>query len=315
MYKLGLDIGGTSLKCGIFTVDGLLIKKISYKTPSGEGNEALVKSIEQIIVSLLNQSNISLERIKHIGIGIPGVTDSYGNVHRAVNLGVNYIPLKEELEKLFPNTKFYVENDALVAGIAELYGGALDQCKNGVLLTLGTGIGGAFVFNSKIYSSSYKINSEVGHSIIGENFYDCACGNNGCFETFCSATGIIKYATNILDTRPTVLKDMIENDANKKLNAKMVFDGFKENDIICIEVVERFVRYLSIGIANLINSFALDKIAIGGGVCYAYDLFREQLEEAVNKKLLLKEFAPYEIMVAAHLNDAGIIGASQLDLL
>ncbi|MGL5440598.1 MAG: ROK family protein [Filifactoraceae bacterium] len=315
MYKIGIDIGGTSLKCGIFTLDGVLVRKIAYKTPSGEGNIALVKSVEQIIISILNQCNISLNRVTYIGIGIPGIVDNYGNVSRAVNLGIDYISLKKDIQIVFPNKNIYVENDALVAGVAELCGGSLTGCKNGVLLTLGTGIGGAFIFNSKIYSSSYKINSEIGHSIIGENFYNCACGNNGCFETFCSATGIINYANYILDKRKTVLVDMINNDSLKKINAKMIFDGFLENDKTCVEVVDRFIKYLSIGIANLVNGFALEKISIGGGISYSFDLYKKRLKEAVDQKLLLKDFAPYEIVSATYLNDAGIIGASKLELL
>lgn len=217
-----------------------------------------------------------------------------------------------KLKENFPNAKIVVENDANVAAVAEYKYGSMKGYDIGVMLTLGTGVGGGIIINGKPFSGAHGIGSEIGHIILDSNFYTCNCGNNGCFETFCSATAIIKYAQKLIkEGRETLVLNMAENDI-EKINAKMVFDAYKENDEVAVEVVKRFKEYLLKGIISIIHFIDPEIISIGGGVSNASDIILEGLEEEINKRAIYNGNGLAKVVIAEFKNDAGILGASAL---
>lgn len=310
MYNIGIDVGGTSIKAGLVE-DGNITVKSSRDVRKACGFKDVLEDIEYVINEILKEKKIKIEDIGTIGIGIPGVVDKTGCVS-CVNLGLKGDPLELKLKEKYPNINIVVENDANVAAVAEYEYGSMKGYDIGVMLTLGTGVGGGIIINGKPFSGAHGIGSEIGHIILDSNFYTCNCGNNGCFETFCSATAIIKYAQKLIkEGRETLVLNMAENDI-EKINAKMVFDAYKENDEVAVEVVKRFKEYLLKGIISIIHFIDPEIISIGGGVSNASDIILEGLEEEINKRAIYNGNGLAKVVIAEFKNDAGILGASAL---
>ena len=174
--------------------------------------------------------------------------------------------------------------------------------------------GGGVIINDKLYSGTNGIASEIGHLIVGENFYNCNCGNNGCLETYCSATAIIKYAQRLFVDSPCSKIIEMTDSKPENITAKLIFDAYKEKDLMAKIIVKRFVNYLSIGIINLMNVYDPEVFVIGGGVSKAYDLFIDELEKEVDERLTFKNAPRGKIVKAKLGNDAGAIGAAMLGL-
>ena len=152
-----------------------------------------------LISTIIKTNDISKDEIKGIGIGVPGIVNPQnGVVVNCVNLKWDNVDIKKAIEDKL-NIPVSLGNDATVAGVAELVVGAMKGCKTGVLITLGTGIGGGIIINGEVYDGFHGIGSEVGHMIVGENYYNCNCGRNGCLETFSSSTAIINYARKLIE--------------------------------------------------------------------------------------------------------------------
>jgi glucokinase len=187
----------------------------------------------------------------------------------------------------------------------------MKEYDSAVMLTLGTGIGGGIIINDNLITGSHGIGAEIGHMVISNNYYDCNCGNNGCFETFCSAAAVIKYAQKLINEGN---KSIILNKSGKieDITAKDIFDSFKEGDRVSILVIERFKEYLALGIANIINFIDPEVISIGGGLSNSSDIIFDGLENRIRKYLVFKNEPIAKIVVAKFKNDAGILGASAL---
>ena len=310
MYTVGIDVGGMSIKAGIVK-GGEIISKLIKETNRNGGVEDLVEDIEILVKDILVQNNINIEEVSNIGIGIPGIVTNDGGV-TCVNLGLKNALIAPMLQESFKGTKVSIGNDANVAALAEFAYGSMKGYDSGVMITLGTGIGGGVVVNGKLITGANGMGAEIGHMMISSNYFECNCGNNGCFETFCSATAIIKYAQKLVEEgRKTTIIEMAKNDINN-ITAKMVFDSYKENDEVAIEVVDRFKKYLAIGLANIINFIDPQVISIGGGVSNASDIMLDGLSEKVKQHLPFKEGNIADIVIAQFKNDAGILGASAL---
>ncbi len=311
MYLVGIDLGGTEIKGGLFTTDGEAIQKSSVKTPVVEGFDGVCNAINGLINSLVNEAGLDRKDIKAVGVGIPGICDGEGLVYSAVNLYWENVPLGKKLREL-TGLDIYVENDATIAAIGEAAVGTMKTAKNAVFITLGTGVGGGIIINGQPYSGSHGLGSELGHMIIGENYYNCNCGSNGCLETFASATALIKYTQKLIkdENRDSIILEKVQGDL-EKLNAKIIFDSAKEGDEVASLAVKRLVKYLSIGIANIINLLDPEIIAIGGGLSKAGDYLIDLIKNEVDKYVFYKkEKIRCQLLIAELENDAGIIGAA-----
>lgn len=311
MY-IGVDIGGTNVTAGLVSNDGNILLQKRCPTLPSRGLDTVIKDIVNLIKDVINQAP-NCEEVLGIGIGVPGVADKLtGNVISCVNLGWKNVPLGKTLEKEF-NKPIYIDNDASVAALAEFENGALKGTQNSILITLGTGVGGGFIINGKLYGGTNNVGSEIGHMVIGENFYNCNCGKNGCFETFSSATALIKYTRKLMEetNENTTIGDFIGDDLDK-LDAKIIFDCAKAGDKLALSSVNRLIDYLVIGITNLINLLDPEVIALGGGISKAGDYLLELIENKISDKILFKDLDYSKIVLAEHGNDAGIIGSAML---
>lgn len=319
--RIGIDLGGTNVKAGLVDNNGKLLYKKSIKTNRQKCYKSVIEDMIILIDKLLIISKLNIDHIKVIGIGVPGpVVYKKGIVKECVNLGWKQINLKEDirvkLKEQFKNKndiKILIENDANVAAVGEYLVGIMKNSRNSIFITLGTGIGGGAILNGKLHRGKDGAALEIGHMIIGENYYDCSCGNNGCFETFASATAIIKHTKKlILDGQDTIIKDRVNEDLNK-IDAKIVFECAEKGDKVANIVLDRFIKYLSIGINNIINILDLDLIVIGGGVSKGNNLFMDRVISKIKKNKLYEKFELCKIEKASLGNDAGIIGAAMLD--
>ncbi|HKL10277.1 MAG TPA: ROK family protein [Clostridia bacterium] len=302
---IGIDIGGTNIACGIIDESGQLVFK--KRMPSGGSREAI--AILDDIAYLINELKIKAAgKINSIGIGVPGiVAKDKGYIYYCPNINLGRINMKEEIEKRTGLLTF-VDNDGNLAALAEREVGVLKGVKNAVLLTLGTGIGAGIIVSGEMLRGANGLSSEVGHMVIGKNYYDCNCGKNGCFETFASGSALIGYTEKLLDesNKSSLLRN------SKRINAKAIIDAAKKGDKLANESYSRFINYLGVGIVNLINILDPDIIAIGGGLANAGEFLTVPLKEKVESLLLVNDFPHAEIKIAKLGDDAGIIGAALL---
>ncbi|MGM9531461.1 ROK family protein [Intestinibacter sp.] len=313
MYSIGVDIGGTGIKAGIVDCKGKIIYRDQCKTDVEGGFDKIISDINIMVRKLISDNHIDKNEIKSIGFGVPSFINKQGKV-TCVNLKWHEVEFVSKLKEVFSEFNVFAENDATVAALAENKYGSMNNSNISVLITLGTGVGGGIIINGKPFVGAHGMGSEIGHVVIGENIYDCNCGNNGCFETFCSATALIKYTQIILKDydKNSIIRDMCENDLSK-IDAKMIFDAYRQEDYLAKEVIIRFKKYLAIGIAGIVNTIDPDIIAIGGGLSKSSDIILQDLKEMVRNHILYKNEDFADIVVATLGNDAGIIGASLLN--
>lgn len=310
MYNIGIDVGGTSIKAGLVENGEITIranKEVNILT----GLDGIIKIIEELVSEILLKKNIEIDNINTIGLGVPGVVNRDGCV-TCVNLNLKNAPIEKMLKSKFSNVNIVVENDANVAAFAEYKYGSMKGYDNAIMLTLGTGVGAGIIINGKLFSGAHGIGSEIGHIILDTNYYECNCGNNGCFETFCSATAIIKYAQKLISEGNNSLILESCNNNIENINAKMVFDAYKENDSVAIDVINRFKEYLIRGMISISHFVDPEIISLGGGVSNASDIILDGLEDELKKRVIYSGNGVAKIVIAEFKNDAGILGASAL---
>ncbi|MGB3366053.1 MAG: ROK family protein, partial [Acidaminobacteraceae bacterium] len=197
------------------------------------------------------------------------------------------------------------------------YMGSLKNEETAVLLTLGTGVGGGLIIGGKVYSGKNGVASELGHMVVGDNFYDCNCGRNGCLETYSSATGVIKYAIKVVseaDVSKTDSKFVLEFvDKTSTIKCKDVFDYAKDGDKLAKSIVDRMVKYLVRGIVNLVVTLDVEKVAIGGGVAAAGLYLIDLIESELEHERIFRNIKAPSVVLATMGNDAGVIGAALIE--
>lgn len=312
--RIGVDLGGTNIKVGVVDEQGSILGQNVGPTPIEQGVEGIIRDITQQMKDLLEVLHISKGEIQSIGIGVPGLVGK--NTRQIIympNLFLKDVVLDKKIEKVF-HIPTFVSNDAAAAALGEKIVGSTRGISNSVFITLGTGVGGGIIINDQIYSGGHGWGSEIGHIYVGENFYNCNCGKNGCLETFASATAMIKYTKKRLSegSEDTLILQKVEGDL-KRIDAKLILDSAKEGDALALEVKNRFIKYLAIAIVNLYNILDPECIAIGGGISQAGDFILNPLRQEVNKRVFTKEVSYGDIVLAELGNDAGIIGAAFLE--
>ena len=306
-YCFGIDIGGTTVKCGLFLTTGELCEKWEIKTRTENGGKAILPDVAAAIQAKMGEKGIAKEQVTGVGVGVPGPVVKEREVTVAVNLHWGHTMLADELETLLGGIPVKVGNDANVAALGEMWKGGGEGTKNLIMATLGTGVGGGIIIDGKIITGSHGAGGEIGHACVEPTETEtCNCGNKGCLEQMASATGIVRLAKRILDenTEVTVLK-------KDRISAKSVFDAYKAGDKVAARIVDKFAGYL--GNALAIFSCVVDPeiIVIGGGVSKA----GQPLIDAVEKYFRRDAFVTCKdtpIVLAKLDNDAGIYGAAKL---
>ena len=189
--KIGIDLGGSHIGVGIIEKGEIVYKVEKDLQQDEKGESNIVELIKKIVSTMIKQNNIKLENLELIGIACPGIIEK-GIVRKSKNLNIEQINFEQYLKKEYPNVKIKVENDAKCAAIAEKTYGALIQYDNSIMLTIGTGIGGAVFHNGKMLKGKNSSAFELGHIIINKNGKKCSCNSKGCFEAYASIGNLRK---------------------------------------------------------------------------------------------------------------------------
>jgi len=311
---VGIDLGGTEIKAGLVDREGRILLQSSIPTNAGRDYRLIIKDMQEQVEKLLKDYGAGIGDMESIGIGAPGLmNEKSGYVIYCTNLFWENVPLGIMLKEHF-NKPVYMGNDANAAALAESLFGSTKSVENSVLITIGTGVGSGIIINHKIYSGSHYAGSEIGHMIVGTNFYRCNCGNMGCLETFASATAMIRYAVNRLE-RDKIKSSILDKAGDtENIDARLIFDAAKEGDQLGIETVGRMIKYLSIGIINIFNILDPDIVAIGGGVSKAGVYLTDKLKKEVGGMLFTSGIKYGDIVLAQLGNEAGLLGAAFLGI-
>ncbi|MCR4788560.1 MAG: ROK family protein, partial [Lachnospiraceae bacterium] len=187
-FVFGVDIGGTTVKLGLFDIDGNLLDKWEIPTRTEDSGKNILPDIAESISGKISEKSIDKAQIAGIGIGAPGPVDDSGMIHKAANLGWGVFSIKETLEKL-TGLKVMAGNDANVAALGEMWKGGATGCKDIVMVTLGTGVGGGIIVNGRMVNGYLGAGGEIGHIHVNDDEEECCgCGNKGCLEQYSSAT-------------------------------------------------------------------------------------------------------------------------------
>jgi len=313
MYHIGVDIGGTSIKVGIVDSNYNLAADVSCKTALPRSAESVCDDIIILISKAMKKANITLSKIKNIGIGCPGtINTGLGIVEYANNLGWNKFPLKKYIEDKFEG-KFpvLIANDADAAAIGEFFAGSAKGADSAVVITLGTGVGSGAIINGKLVTGQYYGGGEIGHTVIEYNGRPCNCGRKGCMENYVSATALITLTKEEMQRSPDSLMWQIAGGLDE-VNGKTPFDAKNQGDEAGSRVVESYIGYLACAIANVVNIFQPEIISIGGGVCNQGDNLLLPLREIVKNEAYGSPEKNTEIKICTLGNDAGMIGAALL---
>ena len=307
-YCFGIDVGGTTVKCGLFEENGSLIDKWEIQTRTENGGENVLPDIAATVMSKMAVKKIAKEDVIGVGVGIPGPV-MRGVVPVAVNLHWGEKNVEYELGNLL-DMKVRAGNDANVAALGEQWKGGGEGKDSVIMVTLGTGVGGGIIVDGKIVEGAHGAGGEIGHIHVEDSITDpCGCGNCGCLEQVASATGIVRLAKEELAKNPvlpTALRDT-------EVTSKAVFDAYKDGDAMASTIVNRFAKYLGTGIATIAAVTDPEVIVIGGGVSKA----GECLTDIVGNYFRARAFSAcrHTMIVLAKLgNDAGIYGAARLVL-
>lgn len=307
-YVFGVDIGGTTVKLGLFDGEGTLLDKWEIPTRKEEEGSHILPDIAASVQDKMKEKGLDKAEVAGVGIGAPGPVDDAGMIYKAANLGWGVFSIKETMEKL-TGLPVMAGNDANVAALGEMWKGGGQGSRDLIVVTLGTGVGGGIIVGGRMLTGVTGAGGEIGHiHVEDEETETCGCGNQGCLEQYTSATGVTRLANRKLKAcdKDSVLR-------TGEVSAKTVFDAVKAKDALAMEVAEQFGRYLGHALAGIACVVNPETIVIGGGVSKAgeilIDYIRPNYEEQVFHGSRKVKFA-----LATLGNDAGIYGAAKLVL-
>ena len=308
-YAFGVDIGGTTCKIGFFETDGRLIDKWEIKTNTENGGAVILSDVAKVVDNKLAQEGISKDEVQGIGVGVPGPVKSNGVVNRCVNLGWGIVNVEEELGSL-TGLKVKVGNDANVAALGEMWQGGAKGCRDVIMVTLGTGVGGGILVDGKVVAGFGGAGGEIGHITVNEDEVEASnCGQYGCLEQYISPTGIVRVVKRKL------AKTSAETGLAKyeKLTAKDIFDEAKAGDAVATSLVEEVCGILGAALSNIACVVNPEVIVIGGGVSRAGSI----LIDTIQKHFVEHAFfacRDTKFALAGLGNDAGMYGCVQMVL-
>ncbi|MBS7302879.1 MAG: ROK family glucokinase [Lachnospiraceae bacterium] len=307
-YVFGVDVGGTTVKLGLFDAEGNVKDKWEIPTRTEEKGSHIMADIAGSIMVKMKQEGLEKEDIIGVGMGVPGPVKADGTVLKAANLGWGVFNPNEELSELL-GVPVKTGNDANVAALGEMWKGGGQGYRDMVAVTLGTGVGGGVILGGHMVCGSNGAGGEIGHIHLEDNEEDqCGCKNRGCLEQYASATGIVRLANKKLavTSRDSILRQ-------GEVSAKSIWDAVKAEDELAMEVAEMYGEYLGKGLAAVADVVNPEVFVIGGGVSKAGRVVIDYMEPYF-KKYVFHGGANAKFALAKLGNDAGIFGAVKLIL-
>lgn len=310
-YVFGADIGGTSVKLGLFTHDGRLVEKWEIPTRTANGGVHVLPDVAQSIISTMELHGIWADQVAGIGIGVPGPVDDSFTVNKCVNLGWGVLNIKEQMNALLPDIpNVAAGNDANVATLGELWQGGGQGNQSAVMLTLGTGVGGGVVLDGKIVAGRNGGAGEIGHMTVEpDETVPCSCGKYGCLEQYASANGIVRMAKLMLsecDT-PSKLRGI------EGFTSKHICDFAVAGDHMSLKIIDRFGDYLGRAMSYISCTVDPEIFIIGGGMSRSGSIVTDAALKYYQKYAFHVSKAT-GVVIATLGNDAGIYGCAKMVL-
>ena len=310
-YVIGADIGGTTVKLGLFEEDGTLLEKWEIPTVIDEDGTAVLRDIAAEIQKCREKHNIPADGILGVGAGIPGPVTADGVVHRCVNLGWGVFDVRTALEETV-GLPVVVVNDANAAAMGEAWKGGGRGSENVVFITLGTGVGSGIVVDGHMVYGSDGFAGELGHTIIRrENGRPCGCGRKGCLETYCSATGVARTAREFLATNdePSLLREMNP----EEITSLDVSIAASKGDALANRIYEFTGQILGEACSDFMAFSSPEAFVFFGGLTKAGDLLMKPLKKAYDENVL-KIYKDKAQFLISSLDDASaaVLGASAI---
>jgi glucokinase len=308
MFTVGIDIGGTKIASALVDQHGQLIREKRVPTPASD-SAALTETVVQLIREMSEG-----HKVLGAGVAVAGFIDAeQANIVYAPNLSWRNEPLKAQLEAQL-DIPVLIENDANAAGWAEYRFGVGQGTKHMVMLTIGTGVGGAIIADSKLFRGGFGIGAELGHMRVVPDGRPCGCGQNGCLESYGSGTALLKSAKELASSnlpQGSRLRQL-QDDAGE-LTGNEVYTAILERDPGALGLLSDLGSWIGQAIASLTAILDPEMVVIGGGVSASGDLLLNPIREAYLRHLPARGFRPeLEIKSAGFLNDAGLVGVADL---
>lgn len=299
--KIGIDLGGTTVSIGLVNEEQRIVEKTEEMTLCEQGAEAVTGRMIHMTEQLLQGAGNPA--VTHIGIGCPGILErKSGTVIYSNNIMWEHVPVGQRFQERF-GIPVYVENDANCAAVGEYMAGAGRGCSHMVMLTLGTGIGGGMILNGKLYLGKHGNANILGHLLMEKDGKECTCKRKGCWEGYASAGALLRMAKEA---------GMFQEVPDTALNGRLFFQAVDKKEEAAVKVLDRYLDYVSEGIADLINILDPERIVIGGGISARGEQLIAPVREKVKRKVYFKDMEMADIVCSQLGNDAAIIGAASL---
>jgi glucokinase len=301
---IGVDVGGTKILALQLRADDTIAAEARTSTP--QGGEAVLDAIAQVVTNLA--------AVSAVGVGAPGLVDHAGVLRFAPNLPhVVGLPVRDGLEQRLPGVVVTVDNDATCAGWAERVLGAGQGSGDLLLVTLGTGIGGALVANGSLVRGSNRFAGEIGHMVVDTHGPPCPCGKRGCWERYASGSGLGRLGREAAEAGQAPRIVELAGGDPVAVRGEHVTAAAVEGDADALQVVGTFAWWVGLGLANLANVLDPECIVLGGGLVAAGGLFLEPVRNAFVELVEAAEYRPNIRIVLAELGQrAGAVGAALL---
>ena len=310
-YAIAVDIGGTSIKYGLVSIQGEIIYKSEMKSEAQKGASHLMDNVKIAINRVIQYDS----KIKVVGMGIV-TAGQIDHVNGRVLFATPNIPgytgtnIKGILETDF-NLPTFVENDVNAATIGEVWKGAGIGAKKILCITVGTGIGGCIMFNGSVEHGILGSAGEVGHIIIEYDGRPCNCGNRGCFEQYASASALIgSFTKRVEKGEKSLISKTLSSE--KDINAQMIFNAAKNGDELANSALDEFIKYLGTGIISLVHVLNPELVIIGGGISDQGEYLSSKINDYVSKLIMPSFLSSLRITTASLGNNAGIVGGAKI---
>ena len=310
MYRIGIDLGGTNIAVGVVNERHEIVAHTSVPTLAHRAPRAVIRDMGDAVRAALDQAGLTAGDCASIGVGSPGTCDSErGVVVRAYNLGWHEVPVCAMLTERF-GIPARLSNDANCAALAETVAGAAIGCRNMVLITLGTGVGGGIIIDGKIYAGMRSAGAELGHTLLVLDGESCTCGRRGCWEAYASATALIRQTGQAAMKHP---ESLLAATPAEDITGRTVFDAADRGDAVAQAVIDRYCQYVAAGLTDLVNALAPEMILLGGGISRQGERILGPIREYVATHCFGQRQGAIPVIAEAKLgNEAGIIGAAAL---
>ena len=305
-YAFAADVGGTTVKMGLFELSGNLLDTWEIPTITENDGAAILPDISRTIAEKMEERGISADDVEGVGLGVPGPVGSDGTVYKCVNLGWGVINVEQILGEL-TGLRVKAGNDANVAALGEMWQGGGKGFRDVVMITLGTGVGGGIIQDGRIVPGCFGAAGEIGHIPTRENETEtCGCGKKGCLEQYASANGFTRITRQYLEEHPEVQTCLRETE---ELNSKVIFDAAKAGDEAALHMVDEVGRILGRALATVSCVVDPQVFVLGGGMSKSGPILIDAIKQYY-KEYAFHASRTTEIKLATLGNLAGIYGGA-----